>query len=431
MNNTLAPQVTDDILGNQERAIAPVAAGQRITTLDFIRGLAVMGILGVNIIGFGQASPAFIYPAAFIGPDGDPGGWLWIAQFVLFDGKMRGLFTLLFGASMYLFMERAWARGATSLLQARRLLFLLLFGLVHFYLIWSGDILVYYAIFGLIVLAFIGLEANWQLRIGLLGYAVGALFYAATFLPMHFVAETAFGQNADLALQRQELLDYKASSIADGLVEARLQQAGDYAGVVAHGIEVHGLEPLDNLIVLGFETIPLMLIGMALYRYGFFGGAIAREKMVAWGWTGLIVGALLHCVAGLWVKTTGFAYYAALGAINGLAPLPKLFMILGFAALMAVYSPRWAGWLAERVRAAGRIAFTNYLGTSILMMVVFQGWALGLFGQLNRPQLYIVMALVWVVMLAWSKPWLDRYRYGPLEWLWRCLTYGQLFPLQK
>jgi hypothetical protein len=80
---------------------------------------------------------------------------------------------------------------------------------------------------------------------------------------------------------------------------------------------------------------------------------------------------------------------------------------------------------------AGRAAFTNYLGTSIVMMFVFHGWALGLFGQLNRPQLYIVVALASVLMLAWSKPWLDRYRYGPLEWLWRCLTYGKVFPLRK
>jgi uncharacterized protein len=114
-----------------------------------------------------------------------------------------------------------------------------------------------------------------------------------------------------------------------------------------------------------------------------------------------------------------------------MSPLPRLPMVLGLAALMIAYSPGWTGWLAERVRAAGRAAFTNYLGTSIVMMFVFQGWALGLFGQLNRPQLYVVVVLAWIVMLAWSKPWLDRFAYGPLEWLWRCLTYRTLFPLKK
>jgi uncharacterized protein len=96
-----------------------------------------------------------------------------------------------------------------------------------------------------------------------------------------------------------------------------------------------------------------------------------------------------------------------------------------------VWAPTATGWLGERVRAAGRAAFTNYLGTSIVMMFVFHGWALGLFGQLNRPQLYVVVVLTCVLMLAWSKPWLERYRYGPLEWLWRCLTYRQVFALRR
>jgi uncharacterized protein len=106
-------------------------------------------------------------------------------------------------------------------------------------------------------------------------------------------------------------------------------------------------------------------------------------------------------------------------------------MVLGMAALLVVYAPSATGWLGDRVRAAGRAAFTNYLGTSVLMMLVFHGWALGLYGELNRPQLYVVVALACVVMLAWSKPWLDRYRYGPLEWLWRSLTYRKVFPLRK
>jgi len=89
-------------------------------------------------------------------------------------------------------------------------------------------------------------------------------------------------------------------------------------------------------------------------------------------------------------------------------------------------SPR----VPDRSASAGRAAFTNYLGTSVLMMLVFHGWGFGLFGKLNRPQLYIVVVLAWVLMLAWSKPWLYRFRYGPLEWLWRMLTYGVAIPLR-
>jgi uncharacterized protein len=145
MNETLTPHAAEQIFGDQERAIAPVAAGERIATLDFIRGLAVMGILAANIVAFGQPFEAYMYPAAFKTDPGDPGGWMWITQFILIDGKMRGLFTLLFGAGMYLFMEKAWARGAGRALQAWRLLILMVFGMVHFFFIWAGDILFYRA----------------------------------------------------------------------------------------------------------------------------------------------------------------------------------------------------------------------------------------------------------------------------------------------
>ena len=117
MNETITPRAAEEIFGNQDGAIAPVAAAERIDTLDFIRGLAVMGILAANIVAFGQPFEAYMYPTAFLTDPADPGGWMWIAQFILIDGKMRGLFTLLFGAGVYLFMEKAWARGGTRKLQ--------------------------------------------------------------------------------------------------------------------------------------------------------------------------------------------------------------------------------------------------------------------------------------------------------------------------
>jgi uncharacterized protein len=221
------------------------------------------------------------------------------------------------------------------------------------------------------------------------------------------------------------------NTLAMAKVPNGLIASGDYAGLVAYRFAENGFEPIIMPFMYGIETIPLMLIGMALYRLGFFSGGFAREKLVRWGWVGVILGALGHLGIGLLMRADGFSYYGTLAAFMGMSPLPRLWMVLGLAALLVAYAPLATGWLGDRVRAAGRAAFTNYLGTSVLMMFVFQGWALGLFGQLNRPQLYIVVALTCAVMLAWSKPWLDRYRYGPLEWLWRCLTYRTVFPLKK
>lgn len=412
-------------------SLKPATGADRIFSLDYIRGLAVMGILAANILAFGQPFTAYMYPSEFMVPSGDESGWMWVTQFVLIDGKMRGLFTLLFGAGLYLFMERAWARGSSRWLQARRLFFLILFGMIHFFFIWRGDILFYYGVIGLIVLLCLGWSAKDQFKVGLLGYVVGAILYAAMMFPLHLVADTSLGETAPLVEMRNDLEIGKQEALADDAIETQLKQSGDYFGLVEHRVTGHWYEPLANVFFFGLESLPLMLIGVGLYRLGFFSGGIDPGRMKRWGWAGFVIGTALHVLIGLWAQAGGFTYYGTLSAFVGLSALPRLLMVLGLAALLVVYSPAWTGWLAERVRAAGRAAFTNYLGTSIIMLFVFHGWALGLFGKLNRPELYALTALVWVLMLAWSKPWLDNYRYGPLEWLWRCLTYGKLFSLKR
>jgi uncharacterized protein len=430
MNETFAPDTA--MRGGADASVAPVTSGQRIDTLDFIRGLAVMGILAANIVAFGQPMDAYMYPSAFLTDPGDPGGWMWIAQFILIDGKMRGLFTLLFGAGMYLFMEKAWARGATRKLQAWRLAILMVFGMIHFFFIWPGDILFYYALFGFIALGCLGWSVKTQLGVGLAGYIVGALLIGAGLSFPWLMTDTAFGESTPaFAAKRADMIAGVDVALAESKVVNTAIAAGDYGALVTHRFTEQWWQPLANAPLFIFETLPLMLIGMALYRMGFFSGQWDRAKMLRWGWIGMIAGGLAHLAMGLVVQSGGFSFYGTLAAFAGWSVLPRLAMVLGLAALLVVWAPSATGWLGDRVRAAGRAAFTNYLGTSVLMMLVFHGWALGLFGELNRPQLYIVVVLACVVMLAWSKPWLDRFNYGPLEWLWRCLTYGRVFPLRK
>lgn len=431
MNDTISPHTVDEISGDAPAAIAPVAAGERIDTLDFIRGIAVMGILAANIVAFGQPFGAYFTPGKFLVPAADPQGWMWIVQFILIDGKMRGLFTLLFGAGMVLFMEKAWARGATRWLQAWRLVILMGFGFLHFHFIWFGDILFGYGLLGLIALTCLRWAAKTQLWVGLLFYMLGAVFYAGIIFPWLLVATDLGTSSPAMAEQRAAVIAGAQVQLAKDKVPNAAIASGDYGTLVSHRLSEQVLEPVTNTLLFSLETLPLMLIGMALYRYGFFSGGIARAKLVRWGWVGMITGAAAHLGIGLAMQADGFSLFGTQAAFMGMSPLPRLWMVLGLAALLIAYSPGMTGWLAERVRAAGRAAFTNYLGTSVVMMFVFHGWALGLFGQLNRPQLYIVVVLAWAVMLAWSKPWLERYRYGPLEWLWRCLTYRTLFPLKK
>ncbi len=414
-----------------DQAVPTAVSGNRIASLDFIRGIAVMGILAANIVSFGQPFAAYMYPDAFLTGHSAAEESMWIAQFVLIDGKMRGLFTLLFGAGLYLFMERAWARGEGRLLQARRLFWLLLFGLVHFYLIWRGDILIFYAVFGFIALACIRWAAKTQLVVGLVGYALGILLVGSFALSPYLIAETSFGDQPDFAETRDQFAADKASTLAAGETEYRIITEGSYLEYVQYNLTEHAADPLFGLFLFGFESIPLMLIGMALYRWGFFSGGLDLRKMLRWGIAGIVLGSLATLLVALWVKGTGFSYWSTLAAFMSVSLLPRLPVVLGLAAVLAVIGQGASGWLAERISAAGRAAFTNYLGTSIVMLVLFHGWGVGLYGALGRTELHLVTLAAWVLMLAWSKPWLERFRFGPLEWLWRCLTYLRVFPLRR
>lgn len=428
----------DHVVRSGEAAAAtevlqPLAAAKsdRIVSLDFIRGIAVMGILAANIVGYGQPWSAYAYPGAFLTEHGPLSDKLWIAQFVLIDGKMRGLFTLLFGAGIYLFLGRAWASGATIWLQVRRLAVLLFFGLLHYYLVWGGDILIYYALLGLVALPFVKLSAEALLKVGLVGYFLGALLEAAMTVPLYLVAETPLGNRPVFTGLRQALTDEKSGALAEDAIDNRYIIDGDYLSWVRHRFEEHGAEPFVNLTMFALEMLPLILLGMAFYRLGLFSERLDRRRQTRWGWAALAAGAFLSFGIALWVESTGFDFYASQIAHSGLSAIPRLLMIVGLAALLAVWGAGANGWLGQRVSAAGRTAFSNYLGTSLVMLLVFHGWAAGLYGKLVRPELYLVALATCMLMLLWSKPWLARFQYGPLEWVWRCLTYGRWISLAR
>ena len=411
----------------------PVAlAGGRIGSLDFIRGIAVMGILAANIHAFGQPMLASIYPAAFAVNHSPAEDWMWAAQLVLIDGKMRGLFALLFGAGLYLFIEKAWASGASRVLQVKRLAWLAVFGLIHFYFIWQGDILFAYAVSGLVVtLVFLDLSARSQLVLGVLGMIAGAILYMTSLGFMQSVVDAGEPDNEALAGVYTAFVEVADEEIADNLAELEIKQDGSYGDYLGHMFEVHGGDPFWGVLDLPFEIIPFMLLGMALYRMGLFEGQFNRRKQVLWGWVMLLAGGALTAIIAVLTLQNGLTYYATLAAKAGWTVLPRAAMVVGLAFLLSAYAMPEGGWLRARVSAAGRAAFTNYLGTSIVLLPVFSPWGLDMFGDLGRTELYLVVLAAWVVMLLWSKPWLDRFRYGPLEWLWRCLTYGKLFALKR
>jgi len=413
-------------------ANSPTAA-ERIVALDFIRGIAVLGILFANITAFAHPVLAYYWPGALPGGGSAADQAVWLFQFVFVDGKFRGLFTLLFGAGMVLFLERARTQGKGRGLQARRLFWLLLFGLAHFALLFVGDILFTYALAGFVALLMTGWKARTQLWTGLAWYILASLALAAlTGSQAALEADPALRSHPAIAAQWQAMEEGARIQIAEAEEARKVYGDGSLPDILAYRMREQGGMLAQSVFIVLIETLPLLLIGMALYRLGFFSGGLDRARMKSWSWIGLIGGVLGSLALGWWTMAAGFPFYLTQFTFNGASALPRLPMIFGLAGLLVLAAPAAArGWLGQRIIAAGRMAFSNYIGTSVVMTLVFQGWAGGLFGLLSRAELLAVVLLGWVLMLAWSLPWLARFHYGPLEWLWRCLTYGRLFAFRR
>lgn len=422
--------------------LSPVVTGDRLLSLDFIRGLAVMGILFSNITAFAHPTLAYSWPGALPAGGNTADGWVWLFQFVLVDGKFRGLFTLLFGAGICLFSERLQAGGLDDRVQMRRLFWLLIFGLLHFVLLFSGDVLTLYAMSGFFLLPMLHWSARRQLWAGLAWYLAGTLLMCAA-MASPAMLEASPQLQAESALRWHALDHAWQDNVAEADRELQVVQSGSFAAIIQFRVAEHLGALLQTPWLAVMETIPMMLIGIALYRMGFFArpltgpptgqstGQPTRQRHLL-AWLGLIGGALATLPLGLWVMAERFPPFLNDLAMFGLSAFPRLPMVIGAAALLVWLTPAVQdSWLGGRVIAVGRMAFSNYIGTSLVMVLLFQVWAVDRFGALHRIDLLGYVGMGWLLMLGWSEPWLRRCRHGPLEWLWRCLTYGKLLPFRR
>jgi uncharacterized protein len=409
-------------------AIAP----DRIVTLDVIRGIAVMGIFSVNVIAFAMIEPAYFNPGAGGGHTGIDLA-TWVANFILVDGKMRSLFSMLFGASMLLVMERAEAGGhSAAAVHYARMVVLALFGLAHFYLIWFGDILFLYAVTGMVAFAFRRQAVRTLLLWATMLFIANASMFALSAGYFRDVDVKAHSATATPAQVRE--WNDAVSTWGNVPPERRARETAigrsHFAARAEHMLRDRGSEPFGTLPFLLPETLALMLVGMACFKSGYFTGGWSDERyrrVAAWG---IGIGALAFAV--LAVVNIASHFYLPLLFLNFLAiGMPfRVVMALGYAALIVLLF-RQRSAIRDRFAAVGRTAFTNYLGTSIVAMLIFNGDGLALFGTLSRFEAWLFVPLFWAIMLLWSKPWLDRFQYGPFEWLWRSLSRGSLQPMRR
>ena len=373
----------------------PVAESTRITSLDLIRGVAVLGILLMNAVSFKFGRVPYLNLSA-----GGSEIWLdWsVGVFgdIFIDQKFMGLFSLLFGAGILLFIERAESKdGRPILLNLWRNALLLAMGILHA-LVWDGDVLTVYAISSLFLIAFRKLPAKGLIALG-----------AGIFL-----------LSVPSALLAQYIADTTDVSLA-GLWSLS---------------ESNGDEPLNDavggLLLFGYflRGLGMILMGAGLYRLGFMNGRMSPRTYKMTAAIGIGAGLSLATAS---VVVTALGDYARSVAFIGQVPntLGTIPASLGYMSLVVLWDRRPDSWLKLRLRAVGRMALTNYLSQTLLGVAVLTV----LLGDvaLGRAGVLVFVLAVWALQLWWSQAWLDRFLFGPAEWLWRVGTYRRRQPLRR
>lgn len=388
--------------------------GQRIVSLDFVRGFAILGIIFVNVWAFALPSIAYMLPTAY----GDMSGWnlaaWWVTQ-VLFEQKFITLFAMMFGIGVLLFTDRLEARGRSPTgLHYRRMLWLLLFGLLHAYLLWYGDILVLYALCGLLLFLFRKLRARTLIVLGLVPIVGGSLLLLAagglvTLAPDDVRDEIAEGIVSEQEIQ-QEIEAYQGSWLQQ--FQQRLPTV-----LMMHFF----IMPF----FIAWHTLGVMLLGMGLYRLGVFSTASTKALGGLTG-VGLVVGLSLAVTGAQWNLAEGFRWEFTFFFGSQFNYWGSLFLAGGYlGALILVVRSGWFQWIVHALSAVGRMAFTNYILQTLIATTIFYGHGFGLFGDVERSGLFLIAAAIALVQIPLSVLWLRFFRYGPLEWLWRSLTYGR------
>lgn len=412
---------------------------RRIEALDFVRGVALFGILLMNITGAGLPD-AYADPTNWGGSTGAD-LWAWIVIQIGFEGTQRALFSMLFGAGVILFTSRLEAKGRDDVaaLWMRRTLLLAMFGLFNAYvLLWPGDILFHYGIAGLILFFARDLRPRALLGAGGALLLLGAAWNIADARSTVAAYERAAAAQAETgprtAEQNQAIRAWRErveeSKPPRENIEAAVQRVrGGYAPAFSElapdSVEWH----VFGLIRYPHDIIGMMLIGMGLFRLGVLTGERSRRFYGAMMLGGYGVGLFTNSIEVASILRGDFSVIAFARA-EVTYDLGRLAMTIGhLGALLLLATSGLLPAIRRRMAAVGQMALTNYLMHSLLCLIFFT--SLGYYGQLSRAELYLVVIAIWALQLVLSPWWLRRCQFGPVEWLWRALTYGNRPPLRR
>lgn len=432
---------------NTPETLSPTSGASRIHSLDIIRGISVLGILLMNIVGFG------LYKAAYSDPTvaGGANGWnlkLWWINSMLFEGTMRGLFSMLFGAGILLFLSRTSpAKDSTQVIDLyfRRTMWLLLFGVLHAYLLlWPADTLYHYALAGIFAFSFRHLKPWYLVIAAVLAFAIPSTLE----IPDYLASKKTYAEAEAATLKKKQGIELstaeeKAIKDWDEVVKTRKPDAEKikedmtarhqgYFSIVRYLAPVNQTqETTVSYRHKLWDALAMIFLGMAFYKWDIL--QAKRNARFYWllALMGYGIGLTVNYFETQHVLVHHFSVHAQEQS-HLTYNLGRVFTTFGHIALIVLFiKSGWLAFLQQAFKATGQMAFSNYIGQTIICNFIFLGYGFALFGKLQRYELYYVVLGVWVFQLVFSSIWLHFFRFGPLEWLWRSLTYWKVQPLKK
>ncbi len=426
----------------------PVLAKDRIDILDSLRGIAILGILLMNIVemAFIAGSDPFIR--------NEPGTinyTVWFGVSWLATGTQRALFSMLFGAGMLLFLDNKSKQGNELTpfdYYVRRQVWLIVFGLINIYIfLWEGDILFDYGCYGLLLFAF----RWWSPKKLLVGAFVCFLLMLARenrdlYLDKRVIARGEQVEKIDTSVTKltarqkeylsalDELKEYsRTESKLKRIEKGNSRMRGTYPELYEFRTDQYLSNILNYTYFAIWDVLVFMLVGMAFYKNGLLLGKGKTSAYVVMAVLGLGIGLLLSYLnvkEGIdarynkyqYLRNAWISYYEA-------GRVARTFGYFGV--LMLMYKSGWFGWFFRLFRPVGQMAFTNYLTQSIFALVVFYGIGFGYFGKWQRYEAYLYVLAIWIIQIIWSHWWLKYFQYGPFEWIWRQLTYWKRLKIRR
>ena len=431
------------------RLAAPVSQQERITILDSLRGIAILGILLMNIPGFGFPEVQSSDPSVLNETGINYKTW-YIVDWAL-SGTQRAIFSMLFGAGMILFITRLEKR-MDGMLPAiyffRRQMWLLAFGLFNaFILLWFWDILYAYAIFGMLLFVFYRKSPKTLL---ILAFICLILMTVRENIDLYRGKKTiSKGESiakidttqTKLTIQQQDDLGAMNGMKEESSKEAKLKKhekelraiGGDYASLYKAQSDKSVHVELYYTYFLAWDVLLFMFLGMAFFKTGVLTGNASYKLYWLMFIGGLGLGLLFSYFNQKAVIDNHFNQYEYTKNVSfNYFQVQRMLRSLGFfGMIMLMYKSGFFKWFFAIFRPVGQMAFTNYLMQSLIGGLFFYGIGLNYFGKLERHELYIFVAAVWLLQIFWSHIWLRYFRFGPLEWLWRSLTYWEKQSIKK